>query len=148
MKRNISLIAFLLIISAIFVSIWAVNQNKKSNRVCFKNYCFKVELAKTEKERDRGLMFRKNLDPDKGMLFIYKKEGIYSFWMANTLIPLDIIWVNQNKEIVFVSENSQPCQSNYSCPLINPYKNAQYVLEINGGTAEKIGLKIGDMVSF
>ena len=122
--------------------------NKNQNRVCFKNYCFKVELAKTEKERDRGLMFRKNLDSDKGMLFIYEKEGIYPFWMENTLIPLDIIWIDQNKEVVFINENSQPCQNNYPCPLINLDKNAQYVLEINGGMAEKIGLKIGAKIDF
>lgn len=148
MKRNISLIAFLLIISAIFVSIWAVNQNKKSNQVCFQSHCFNVELAKTDEEKDRGLMFKKSLDPDKGMLFIYEKEGVYPFWMENTLIPLDIIWINQNKEIIFINENSRPCENSHTCPSINPYKNARYVLEINGGTAEKIGLKIGDRANF
>lgn len=99
-------------------------------------------------ERSRGLMYREGLDSDKGMLFIFEKEGEYPFWMKNTLISLDIIWINENKEVVFISENAQPCSEEYSCPSISPGKNAKYVLEINGGTSERIGLKIGDKANF
>ena len=96
----------------------------------------------------RGLMFREKMDADKGMLFIFEKEGEYPFWMKNTLIPLDIIWINEDKEVVFISENAQPCNEEYSCSSINPGNNAKYVLEINGGISEKIGLKIGDKANF
>ncbi len=92
-------------------------------------------------------MFREKLDLDKGMLFIFEEEGEYSFWMKNTLIPLDIIWINKAKEVVFISGNTQPCQEEYSCSSINPGKNAKYVLEINAGIAEKIGLKVGDKIT-
>ena len=142
MKKNIFLIIFISLILIIVATVLIKNQTQ--NLVCFQKHCFKVELAKTDEERDRGLMFRKTLNSNKGMLFIYEKEEIYSFWMKNTLIPLDIIWINQNKEVVFISGNSQPCENNYPCPFINPYKNAKYVLEINGGIAEKFGLEIGD----
>ena len=90
-------------------------------------------------------MFREKLDADKGMLFIYEKEGKYPFWMKNTLIPLDIIWIDKNKEVVFISANAQPCKEDY-CPSILPPENAKYVLEINGGVSEKIGLAIGEAV--
>ncbi|MDP3052638.1 MAG: DUF192 domain-containing protein [bacterium] len=140
MKRKNLLIVFFVILAVAAV----VLIKEKSNRVCFKNYCFDVELAKTTAEMSRGLMFRENLAADKGMFFIFKKEGKYPFWMKNTLIPLDIIWINENKEVVFVSENTQPCPEESPCFYINPDKNAEYVLEINGGLAGKIGLKIGD----
>ena len=64
-----------------------------------------------------GLMFRENMDSDRGMLFIFEKEGEYPFWMKNTLIPLDIIWINKDKEVVFISENAQPCEEGKPCLL-------------------------------
>ncbi|PJC82720.1 hypothetical protein CO006_02210 [Candidatus Roizmanbacteria bacterium CG_4_8_14_3_um_filter_35_14] len=120
---------------------------EKQNQVCFKNYCFNVELAKTAEEMKNGLMFRENMDSDRGMLFIFEKEGEYPFWMKNTLIPLDIIWINKDKEVVFISENAQPCEEGKPCLSVNPDKDAEYVLEVNGGTAEKIGLKVGDKIT-
>ena len=92
-------------------------------------------------------MFRENLEQDKGMLFIFQEEGEYSFWMKNTLIPLDIIWINQNKEVVFIKKNFEPCTQEV-CPSVKPDKKAKYVLELNVGTVEQIGLKIGDKIIF
>ncbi|MDD2665965.1 MAG: DUF192 domain-containing protein [Methanocellales archaeon] len=115
----------------------------KQNQVCIKGTCFYVELATTPDERARGLMFREHLDPDKGMLFIFEEEGVHPFWMKNTLIPLDIIWISEDKEVVFISKNTQPCEADI-CPSINPDKKAKYVLEVNGGVSDKIGLRVGD----
>jgi len=92
-------------------------------------------------------MFRKNLDKNKGMLFVFNKEGNYPFWMKNTLIPLDMIWINENSNVVFISENNLPCEKTI-CSSINPNQNAKYVLEINAGMAEKIGIKTEDIVIF
>jgi len=116
--------------------------------VCFENDCFSVEIADNSEEMSRGLMFREKMDADKGMLFIFEKEGEYPFWMKNTLIPLDIIWINENKEVVLITENAQPCQKDHFCPSFKPSETAKYVLEINGGISEKIGLKIGDKANF
>jgi len=124
-------------------SFFSASDKASVNEVCFKNNCFKVELAVTLKEQEKGLMFRKNLNQDEGMLFVFKEEGEHPFWMKDTLIPLDIIWINQNKEVVFISENTQPCSENH-CVSINPDKEAQYVLELKGGRVRDIGLKIGD----
>jgi len=111
--------------------------------VCIGENCFSVELAATEAQRAKGLMDRKNLDKNKGMLFIFDKEENYPFWMKNTLIPLDIIWIDGNGKIVFVADNVQPCKS-LICPSVNPGVDAKYVLEINAGLSEKFGLKLGD----
>jgi len=117
-------------------------KNKNQNQVCFKNNCFKVELAITPEEQERGLMFKKDLKEDEGMLFVFQDEGEYSFWMKNTFIPLDIIWVNQNEEVVFISENAQPCSEN-NCPSIDSGEKARYVLELKGGVSKSINLTVG-----
>ena len=110
--------------------------------------CFSVELAKTQAQQERGLMYRTGMDKNKGMLFIFDKEAIYPFWMKNTLIPLDIIWIDNNYKAVFISQNVQPCKG-LICPTIVPLgpaggHPAKYVLEINAGIVNEIGLKIGD----
>jgi uncharacterized membrane protein (UPF0127 family) len=80
------------------------------------------------------------------MLFIINEEGIYPFWMKNTLIPLDIIWINKDKEVVFIKKDFQPCTE--ICESITPDKKAKYVLEINGSLADKNNIKVGDKVDF
>jgi uncharacterized membrane protein (UPF0127 family) len=99
----------------------------------------------TPEERKKGLMFRENLDPEKGMLFIFEEEGRHGFWMKNTLIPLDIIWINGNKEVVFINKNTQPCKED-ACPIIEPTEDAKYVLEMNESFSEKIGLSVGNKI--
>lgn len=145
MENKIFLIiifVFILLIIGLFTLF--INQPaKKWGRVCFKEYCFVAELAQTPLEISKGLMFRKNLEQDKGMLFIFKKEAKYSFWMKNTLIPLDIIWINKDRKVVFISENNQPCKW-YYCSSVKPTAEAKYVLEVNSGIVQKIGLKTGD----
>jgi len=148
MKKKFLLIVFLFAILLLILKIVSFYfYPKNQNQVCFKDDCFTVELAKTIQERTQGLMFRKKLDLDKGMLFIFENEGEYSFWMKNTLINLDIIWIDKNKEVVFISKNTQPCSSDF-CFIINSNKKALYVLELNGGTIDKFGLNIGDKVDF
>jgi uncharacterized membrane protein (UPF0127 family) len=121
--------------------------NESLSKVCFGAKCFYVELAVTPEERSRGLMFREHLEPDKGMLFIYQDEEVRYFWMKNTLILLDMVWINGNREIIFISKDVQPCEIS-QCPLISPEQKVQYVLELNGGTSDKIGLAIGNKITF
>ena len=121
--------------------------NESLSKVCFGAKCLYVELAVTPEERSRGLMFREHLDPDKGMLFIYPDEGVHSFWMKNTLIPLDMVWINGNREVISISKDVQPCQTS-QCPQIGPGEKVQYVLELNGGTSDEIGLALGDKITF
>ncbi len=123
------------------------SNNKKEARVCFQDHCFEVELALSAEEKRKGLMFRDQLDLDKGMLFVYKDEKERSFRMKDVLIPLDIIWINGEDEVVFISKNTQPCKESF-CQSINPGKNAKYVLEINAGLSKEIGLTVGDRMDF
>ncbi|MDP2909631.1 MAG: DUF192 domain-containing protein, partial [bacterium] len=87
-----------------------------------------------------------SLEEDAGMLFVFDKEDFYSFWMKNTLMPLDMIWINENNKIVYIQKNARPCETekcqNYATP-----EKAKYVLEINAGLADKYGIKIGDIVN-
>ncbi len=125
----------------------AGNETTKENQVCFNEHCFVVELAKTPAERARGLMFREKMDKDKGMLFIFDSEELNSFWMKNTLIPLDIIWIDENKEVVFLKENFLPCLEE-NCETVSPSERAKYVLEVNAGIAKEIGLAPGARLIF
>ena len=145
--RTQSLI-FIILISIIFIIniyIFLDYQNKNSE-VCIEENCFFVEIALTPEEKAKGLMFRSFLEENKGMLFVYDEEKIYNFWMKNTLIPLDIIWINSNKEIVHIEHKALPC--NEECKSLVPSKNAQFVFEINGGMAEKLNINVGDEVEF
>lgn len=106
-----------------------------------------AELAITDEERQKGLMFRERLDSDQGMLFVFEEEGYYSFWMKNTLISLDILWLDQKKRIVHVEHNVPPCRK-APCPAYSPRLPALYVLELKAGSAEENGLKLYDRVDF
>jgi len=121
--------------------------SKNTWQVCFQQNCFKVEIANDNFERAQGLMNRGKLDQDKGMLFIFDQEGFYPFWMKNTLIPLDIIWLNQEQKVVYIKKQAEPCGQEICLPII-PMGDANYVLEINGGLADKINLKIGGELIF
>jgi poly-gamma-glutamate synthesis protein (capsule biosynthesis protein) len=118
-------------------------RNVEIGKVCLGIDCFHVETVSKSEDLALGLMFRKNLDQDRGMLFVFSEVRNHSFWMKNTLIPLDIIWLNENMEVVYIGENIQPC-AEIVCKGINPVEKSKYVLELNAGAAQKINLKIGD----
>ena len=122
-------------------------RNQKQDKICFQAFCFEVEIARTAEQRRQGLMFRKSLDENKGMLFDFGKQGRHSFWMKNTLIPLDIIWFDDEHRVAFIKENAQPCVQEL-CQPISPSELASYVLEINAGMVDKIGLSIGATMIF
>ena len=115
----------------------------KIKMVCIGERCFDVEVAITEEERTKGLMLRDNLEEDKGMLFIFENEGIYGFWMKDTIIPLKIIWINENKDVVYIVDTI-PCK-NEICEVYSSDEKAKYVLEINSSIW---GIKIGDKIVF
>jgi len=133
----------------LIIVLHAVN-NKESfepKKICFQENCFFVEVADTPEKRAQGLMFRQELADDGGMLFIFPEQGIYSFWMKNTLIPLDIIWIDKEQKVVFIKQDALPCKTDI-CPSNNPEKEAKYVLELKAGIVEAIGLEAADKFSF
>jgi uncharacterized protein len=106
-----------------------------------------AELAVTEEERARGLMFREKILPDQGMLFVFEDMGLHSFWMKNTLIPLDMLWLDNDKRIVHIESGVPPCQED-PCPSYGPRVPARYVLELKSGRAGELGLKVYDRLQF
>jgi uncharacterized membrane protein (UPF0127 family) len=119
---------------------------KPESQVCSEETCFTVEIADSFTERQRGLMFRESLEDDRGMLFIFDEPGVHRFWMKNTLIPLDIIWIDENWTVIFVNPKTPPCTAN-PCPSYGPSERTMYVLEINSGLAEKSGISQGNELS-
>jgi len=119
--------------------------SKKTQKIWIHEHCFDVEIAQTLMKRAIGLMFRNRLDLNKGMLFIFRKERVYPFWMMSTRIPLDIIWINKEFRVVFIKKRALPCKGLF-CPSINPKKRAKYVLEINGGLSDVVGLRVDDKI--
>ena len=106
---------------------------------------FLAEIADTPEKHSKGLMFRRSIKDDYGMLFVFNGEDYRSFWMKNTLISLDIIFLNQGQQIVDMVTSVPPCCSD-PCPSYDSKFPARYVLEINGGLAKKLKLKIGDKI--
>ncbi len=106
-----------------------------------------VEIANDDELRAQGLMFRDRLAPDAGMLFLFPEDGEYPFWMKNTRIPLDMIWIDANKRVAHVKFDVPPCRAD-PCPSYPPHARARYVLEVAGGVARQHGLKAGDVLRF
>jgi len=105
---------------------------------------FTVEVADTPDKLQLGLMFRESMPRDHGMLFIFSGESMRSFWMKNTKIPLDIIYFDRNLQLVSVA-NAKPCRT----PACRGYPStgpAMYVLELNAGLADELGLAAGDQL--
>jgi uncharacterized membrane protein (UPF0127 family) len=92
---------------------------------------FFVEIADTREERELGLMYREFMPANMGMLFVFEEENPRNFWMKNTLIPLDMIWLDAEKNIVDI-QAAQPCKVE-NCPIYSGKAPAQYVLELNPG---------------
>ena len=105
---------------------------------------FNIEIARTPDQQRQGLMWRQKLAPDAGMLFIYDVEMPVSMWMSNTLIPLDMLFIAGDGKIVRIAERTVP----RSEEIISAGRAVQYVLELNGGTASRLGIKPGDKVSY
>lgn len=103
-----------------------------------------IEIADTDFDIQTGLMYRNSIAPKQGMLFIFEDERERFFYMKNTRIPLDIIYINTNQAIISFQKNAKPFDE-MSLPSGGP---AKYVLEINAGLADKWGLKAGDSISF
>jgi uncharacterized membrane protein (UPF0127 family) len=103
---------------------------------------FTVEVAETPAQMEQGLMFRKTMPPDAGMLFDYKTPTLATMWMRNTLIPLDMLFVDAQGRIVNIQERAVP----QSLDVISAAAPVRAVIELNGGTAARLGIAPGDRV--
>jgi uncharacterized protein len=103
---------------------------------------YSLEVARTPEETAQGLMFRESLRDRSGMLFLFHDGQPHRFWMKNTMIPLDMIWMDADGKVLFVSANTPPCRAD-PCPSYGPDAPPASVLEIAGGMAEKERITVG-----
>jgi hypothetical protein len=114
----------------------------------------RVEIADTEAKRARGLMFRKHLAGNEGMIFLFEQPGHYPFWMQNCRIALDIVWLDPRFKVVSIAESVPPCRlpkceppcASTDCPSYPPAPgtSAKYVVELAAGFSKRHGLKTGN----
>ena len=111
-------------------------------------FVVQVEIAADDSTRAQGLMFRDQLPPDRGMIFLFAQSGDYPFWMKNTLISLDMIWIDDQKRITHIAANVPPCKAD-PCPSVPAGGTpAKYVLEVAAGVAARHGLANGQTLRF
>ena len=120
---------------------WAQEGKKSLLPLTIKGKTIKVEVARTEKEKERGLMFRERLGKDEGMLFVYEREERLSFWMKNTRLPLSIAFIDKGGRIVDI-QDMEP----FSLETHMSAYPARYALEMNRGWFAREGIKVGDLV--
>jgi len=118
-----------------------------ADKICFSDGCIQIEVAQSQEERMKGLQARQYLGKERGMLFVFQESKKHSFWMKDTFIALDIVWIDGEKRIVTIMPNILPCKTE-KCPVYTPSKNALYVLEVNAGVTIELGLNVGDHAVF
>lgn len=143
--RKYVFIVAMAILFGVAIFLFKNYEQKKSPQLTINDTQISIEVARTDEQRQRGLCCRDDIPTNSGMLFVYEAEGDYRFWMKDTRIPLDMIWINSEKKIVHIEENVSP--DSYPTSF-GSSKLAQYVLEVNGGYANAKNIKVGDSVSF
>jgi len=141
------LILWAVLFCAVYLSSCSSPEKDLSDKICFSDGCIQIEIVRTQEERMKGLQARRNLGKDRGMLFIFQGSKKHSFWMQDTFIALDIVWIDESKRIVTIIPNVLPCETE-QCPVYTPSKDALYVLEVNSGVTIELGLKEGDHAIF
>ena len=136
-----------LLISLFLFSGCFLGSSRGEGKICFDDDCINVEIAETKEELMRGLQSREELCDNCGMLFIFSYVKKYSFWMKDTFIPLDIIWLDSARRVVHIEENVPPCVKD-PCATFTTESQALYVVELNVGKARSLGIKEGDIVEF
>lgn len=146
MKQKFGKISMIFLL--VFLTNCVQNSDKNPDQILIDNeheyITVNVQIADDNNERARGLMFVESLDENAGMLFVFEREGYLAFWMKNTLIPLDIIFIDEKLKIVDI-KNAVPCIQD-PCALYKPKSPAKYVLEVNGNFTIKNGIRPGNKV--
>lgn len=120
--------------------------NKKQLQI--NNTIFKVDIADNQNKKSKGLAERENLASDEGMLFVYENPDRYSYWMKGLNFPLDFIWIREDKVVDLLTNIPPPAkgQKDETLPIYKPVTAVDKVLEVTGGTIDRLQIKIGDTV--
>ena len=140
MKKILTLLFLLIIITIIGVI------SLKTPTATINNYTFKLEIAKTQQQKEIGLSKKKALEKNAGMLFRFEKTGYYPFWMKNMQFPIDIIFIKNNRIVTIHKDVKPPKGLNENLSIYNSSEPADTVLEINAGLSEKYNFKEGNEV--
>lgn len=147
-KKN--LFSFLVLIIFLVSAFFLLSRSPKPisseiQEVQIAGQTIKVELAKTPSARAQGLSGRQGLNDNEGLLFVFDQLGKYSFWMKDMNFPIDMIWLGENMQVVYIKKDARPelYPESYGSD-----ENAKYVLEVVSGFAEKNNLKVGDVIEF
>jgi uncharacterized membrane protein (UPF0127 family) len=142
MKRCLTLLLLLLPLTA------CAAQSTKTplHTLTLSGHVFQVELATNDATREQGLMNRTSLAANHGMLFVFPYDSAQTFWMKNTLIPLDMLFFDKDRRLVSMQLDAKPCKAD-PCALYPSGKPAAYVLELAAGTVAQLGLEVGDRFS-
>ena len=106
-----------------------------------------VEVMVKDEDRAMGLMFRPSLPEDRGMLFIFEQADFHAIWMKNCRFPIDIVWLDEDSQVVHLAESVPPCKED-PCPVYQPLRRASYVLELGAGQARREKAVVGSKLSF
>lgn len=144
-----------IIAMSLFIIWFAVNNRKNVSlfanlsrpTLCYQEQCVYVQVADTPKTREKWLMYRRYMWDNKWMLFVFQESGIYAFWMKNTLMPLDIIRLDEDYNIVYIKDSAPTCSED-PCPRFMPTDKASYVLELNAWKATELWLKVWDKLTY
>jgi uncharacterized membrane protein (UPF0127 family) len=131
----------------LFATLLQVACSATTPTVTLRGHTYRVEIADDNSERARGLMYRDGMDADAGMLFLFERQEPQAFWMKNTRIPLDILYFDRDWILVGWSLDTPPCSLGDRCPSYPSQAPAKYVLELNAGTASRIGAAFGDRLT-
>ena len=136
MKRILYFILFAGLVILLTFFLKPKDHNLKINQ-----HIFKIHIARSDRDLANGLSNLSSLDQDRGMLFLFNKPGHYTMWMKSTLIPLDMIFIDENNKVISIHKNAQP----HDLAPISASFAFKSVLEINGGLCDKLGIKPGDL---
>lgn len=119
--------------------------NNRNNILIIGETIFNLEIADSNEKRIKGLSYRYNLPKDSVLLFVFEKEDFHGIWMKNMYFPIDIVWLDKNKQVVHIEENIYP---NTFPKVFMPTQKSLYVLEFNQGVIKEKNIKIGNSVKF
>lgn len=154
-KNKIMIFATLLLLISLFIGFLlhrqlnpATNLALPTTTLKIKNINYQIEVAQTPGQLSAGLSRRSHLCPQCGMIFVFPHSGSLPFWMKDTLIPLDMIWLDSEGKVVDIqTATPQPDASLTQLKIYQNSKPAQYVIELNAKDSEKLGLKVGDIIN-
>ena len=150
MQHRFPMTALRMLIAALLCCIVALSTAQASERhkliikTASDQFAFHVEIADTEPKRTQGLMYRRDMARDHGMLFTYTYDLVMSFWMKNTYIPLDLIFIDKTGKITGFHKNAVP----HSLADMSSVRPVRAVLEINAGLVDALGIKAGDQIIY